>query len=132
MPLRRRLAIACASAVALVILLASIVVYMVVRDQLLGQVDSELQSQAGLVSQLRHAPSTAFRRRPGAAGGGAPIWQVTTGAGNVVCSDGNVPLPFDRRVQSIASGNGGAGPYLDDVNVGGSRAARADRAGQRG
>ena len=120
MPLRRRLAIACASTVALVILLASIVVYMVVRDQLLGQVDNELQSQAGLVSQLRQCTVNSLPAPPGTAGGGAPIWQVTTGSGNVVCSDGNVPLPFDRRVQSIASGNGGGRPYLEDVNVGGS------------
>ncbi len=102
------------------ILLASIVVYMVVRDQLLGQVDNELQSQAGLVSQLRQCTVNSLPAPPGTAGGGAPIWQVTTGAGNVVCSDGNVPLPFDRRVQSIASGNGGGRPYLEDVNVGGS------------
>ena len=83
MPLRRRLAIACASAVALAILLAAIVVYMVVRDQLLGQVDNELQAQAGArlaaarMQQLE--PSDAAR----VAGGGAPIWQVTTGDGNV-------------------------------------------------
>ena len=49
MPLRRRLAIACASAVALAIVLAAIVVYLVVRSQLLGQVDNELQAQAALV-----------------------------------------------------------------------------------
>ena len=120
MPLRRRLAIACASAVALVILLASIVVYMVVRDQLLGQVDNELQSQAGLVSQLRTCTVNSLPAPPGTAGGGAPIWQVTTDAGNVVCSDGNVPLPFDSRVQSIASGTRGNHTYLENVNVGGS------------
>ncbi len=120
MPLRRRLAIACASAVALVILLAALVVYVVVRDQLLGQVDNELQSQAGLVSQLRSCTVTSLPAPPGTAGGGAPIWQVTTGNGNVVCSDGNVPLPFDGRVQSIASGNAGGSPYLEDVTVGGS------------
>ncbi len=120
MPLRRRLALACASAVALAILLAAIVVYVVVRDQLLGQVDNELQSQAGLVSQLRSCTVNSLPVPPGTAGGGAPIWQVTTGNGNVVCSDGNVPLPFDGRVQSIASGNGGGRPYLQDVTVGGS------------
>jgi two-component system, OmpR family, sensor histidine kinase MprB len=120
-PLRRRLAIACASAVALAILLASIVVYVVVRDQLLGQVDNELQSQANLVSQLRQCTNstTTLPAPPGTMGGGAPIWQVTTGAGNVVCSDGNVELPFDSHVQSIASGSR-AGSFLQDVRVNGS------------
>jgi two-component system, OmpR family, sensor histidine kinase MprB len=119
-PLRRRLAIACASAVALAILLAAIVVYVVVRQQLLGQVDTELQSQAGLVSQLRSCSVSGLPTPPGTAGGGAPIWQVTTGQGNVVCGDGNVQLPFDSRVQSIASGNDTGGPYMRDVTVGGS------------
>ena len=108
MPLRRRLAIACASAVALAILLASIVVYVVVREQLLGQVDNELQSQAG--ARLSSSAATTDHdvpRRPASAGGGAPIWQVVTARRQVLCSDGNVPLPFDNRVQSIAGGNGG-------------------------
>ncbi len=118
MPLRRRLALACAAAVALAILLAAIVVYVVVRDQLLGQVDNELQSQAGLVSQLRSCGNDSVPSPPASAGGGAPIWQVATAGGQVVCSDGNVPLPFDSRVQSIANGNGGA--YLEDVTVNGT------------
>ena len=118
MPLRRRLAIACASAVALAILVAAIVVYVVVREQLLGQVDSELHAQASLVSQLRSCSN--FPSQGPNAGGGAPIWQVVTGDGSVVCSDGNanVQLPFDPQVQAVATGNGGG--YLTDVNVGGA------------
>ena len=115
MPLRRRLAIACASAVALAILLASIVVYVVVRQQLLGQVDSELRAQAGLVNQLR---CSNIPTPPPSAGGGAPIWQVSTSTGQVLCSDGNVPLPVDNRVQQIAGGNAGA--YFEDVKVNGT------------
>jgi two-component system, OmpR family, sensor histidine kinase MprB len=114
-PLRRRLAIACASAVGLAILLAAIVVYVVVRQQLLGQVDSELRAQAGLVNQLR---CSNIPTPPPSAGGGAPIWQVSTSSGSVLCSDGNVPLPVDNRVQQIAGGNGG--PYLEDVKVNGT------------
>ena len=48
MPLRQRLAWVSASAVALAVVIAAIVCYMVVRSQLLGQVDSELQQQASL------------------------------------------------------------------------------------
>jgi two-component system, OmpR family, sensor histidine kinase MprB len=117
-PLRRRLAIACASVVALAIVLAAIVCYVVVRSQLLGQVDNELHSQAGLVTQLQSCSNNSLPAPPGTAGGGAPIWQVITGEGGVICGDGNVPLPFDAHVQAVASGNGGG--YLQDVTVGGS------------
>ena len=115
MPLRRRLAIACASAVALAILLAAIVVYVVVRSQLLGQVDNELHSQAALAPQLRcnaGGPPTPT------AGGGAPIWQVVNGQAQVLCGDGNVTLPFDSHVQAVADNQ--AGGYLQDVNLGGT------------
>jgi two-component system, OmpR family, sensor histidine kinase MprB len=120
-PLRRRLAIACASAVALAILLAAIVVYVVVRSQLLGQVDNELRSQAALVqqSQLR-CNGNSGGTLPAAVGGGAPIWQVVTTNG-VYCSDGNVTLPIDPGAASFADGNGGAPPYLQNVNVGGTK-----------
>ena len=116
MPLRRRLAIACASAVALAILLAAIVVYVVVRSELLGQVDNELHSQAALTPQLRcnaGGPPTPT------AGGGAPIWQVVNGQAQVLCGgDDNVTLPFDARVQAVA--NNQASGYLQDVTVGGT------------
>jgi two-component system, OmpR family, sensor histidine kinase MprB len=119
MSLRRRLAIACASAVALAILLAAIVVYVVVRSQLLGQVDSELRSQAALVqqAQLRCNGNSSVPNLPASAGGGAPIWQLATSNGPL-CSDGNVTLPFDAHVASVANGNGGT--YLENVNVGGT------------
>jgi two-component system sensor histidine kinase MprB len=117
-PLRRRLAIACASAVALAILLAAIVVYVVVRSELLGQVDDELHAQAALLqgSQLRCGSNQGPASPPG---GAAPIWQIVTGDGGVACSEGNVPLPFDAVAQSYASGNAGP-PSLENVTVGGT------------
>ncbi len=118
MPLRRRLAIACASAVALAILLASLIVYVVVREQLLGQVDNELHSQAALVPQLRCNQDQEGPQLPASTGGGAPIWQVVNADGQILCSDGSVSLPFDNHVQSVASGN--VGGYLQDVTVGGT------------
>ncbi len=75
MPLRRRLALMSAAAVGLAVVLAAIVCYWVVRNQLLGQVDSQLQDQAQLVSQLRvqrrpaHASGQRGRRRADLAGG---------------------------------------------------------------
>jgi two-component system sensor histidine kinase MprB len=117
-PLRRRLAIACASAVALAILLAAIVVDVVVRSELLGQVDDELHAQAALLqgSQLRCGSNQGPASPPG---GAAPIWQIVTSDGGVACSEGNVPLPFDSVAQSYAAGNLGP-PSLENVTVGGT------------
>jgi two-component system sensor histidine kinase MprB len=103
-----------AAAVGLAIVLAAIVCYLVVQDQLLGQVDSQLQEQAGLVSQLRGCG--AVPTPPASAGGGAPIWQVASSNGQIMCGSG---LPFDPRVQAVASGD--AGPYFTNVSVDGTQ-----------
>jgi two-component system, OmpR family, sensor histidine kinase MprB len=116
-PLRRRLAIACASAVALAILLAAIVVYVVVRSELLGQVDDELHAQAALLSGALRCGSNQGPASP--PGGAAPIWQIVTSDGAVACGEGNVPLPFDSVAQSYAAGNSGP-PSLENVTVGGT------------
>jgi two-component system, OmpR family, sensor histidine kinase MprB len=112
MPLRRRLGLVSAAAVGLAIVLAAIVCYMVVRGQLLGQVDSQLQQQAGLVNQLRCGSLPSL---PASAGGGAPIWQVASSDGAVTCGSG---LPVDARVRAVAAGNGSG--FLTNVDVGGT------------
>ncbi|MBV9716711.1 MAG: HAMP domain-containing histidine kinase [Solirubrobacterales bacterium] len=106
-----------AAAVGLAVVLAAVVCYWVVRDQLLGQVDSQLHDQAGLAlaSQLRCDNGGSLPTLPAQAGGGAPIWQVANSAGEIMCGSG---LPFDSRVQAVASGNGQA--IFATVNVGGT------------
>ena len=64
MPLRQRLSLVAAAAVALAIVVAAVVCYMVVRSQLLGQIDSALQQQAGLVSQLRTCSENSLATPP--------------------------------------------------------------------
>jgi two-component system, OmpR family, sensor histidine kinase MprB len=118
-PLNKRLAWVSASAVALAVFLAAAVCYFVVRHQLLSQVDGELQQQAGLVTQLRSCNNNGLPSPPASAGGGAPIWQVVSADGNLVCnSQDGISLPFDSHVQAVANGRGGM--YLSDVTVGGS------------
>ena len=51
MSLRRRLALVVRGAVGVAVVLASCVCYLVVRNQLRGQVDSELRAQAAAVQQ---------------------------------------------------------------------------------
>src|SRR5947209_19594126 len=89
-----------AAAVGLAVVLAAIVCYWVVRHQLLGQVDSQLQEQAGLVTGLRGCGSS-LPTLPASAGGGAPIWQVASSNGQIMCGSG---LPFDPQVKAVASG----------------------------
>jgi two-component system sensor histidine kinase MprB len=118
MPLRQRVGLSSAVAVGIAILIAAIVCYLVVRSQLLGQVDSALQQQAALVqNDPRACSGGGLPSLPASAGGGAPIWQVVNSDGAILCSQGHVPLPFTQSVQSIVQN--GAGQYISDVNVGG-------------
>jgi two-component system sensor histidine kinase MprB len=105
--------------VAFAVVAAAIVCYFVVRHQLLSQVDGELQQQAGLVTQLRSCNNTGLPTPPASAGGGAPIWQVVSGDGTLVCnSEGGMSLPFSSRAQGVANGHGGM--FMSNVTVGGS------------
>jgi two-component system sensor histidine kinase MprB len=111
-PLRQRLSLVAATAVAVAIVLAVTVCYVVVRNQLFGQINSQLTEQAGLVSRLR---SCSEPRPPASSGGGAPIWQVVDNDGQNVCGGG---LPVDGRVEAVASGNGG--PFFANVMINGT------------
>ena len=122
MPLKQRVAWVSAAAVALAVVIAAIVCYLVVRSQLLGQVDNELQQQASLV---QHDPQAFSGENSGpptpaaSAGGGAPAWQLTDASGSVVSSQTDVSLPVNGQVEAVADGNSGA--YFQTVMVGGAR-----------
>jgi two-component system, OmpR family, sensor histidine kinase MprB len=122
MPLRQRLGLISAAAVGVAIVIAAAVCYLVVRSQLLGQIDSALQQQATMVSQDPHAcgSNNNIPSLPASSGGGAPIWQVVDAQGGVVCNAGNmgqIPLPFTPPVQLIAER--GSGQYITNVTVDG-------------
>ena len=65
-----------ASAVALAVVIVAIVCYMVVRSQLLGQVDSELKAQAAAVTDGRHRFGQAPPGASASAGGSAQYYQL--------------------------------------------------------
>jgi two-component system, OmpR family, sensor histidine kinase MprB len=119
---RARLTLVAAAAVALVVVLASAVVYIVVRNQLRGTVDSALRDRAADVS---HEPIRAFRAggraflAPGPELGGAPgYFQLVESDGTTVRPPGEtVELPVSDRVLSVA--NGDAGGFLSDTHVSG-------------
>jgi two-component system sensor histidine kinase MprB len=117
MPLRQRVGLVSAVAVGVAVVIAAVVCYLVVRSQLLGQVDSALQQQAALISGDPRACVGGLPSLPASAGGGAPIWQVVNSDGDVLCSQGHVPLPVTNQVQSIIQN--GQGQYISNVHVGG-------------
>jgi two-component system sensor histidine kinase MprB len=118
-PLRRRVGLAAAAAVGIAIILACGVAYLVVRDQLVGQVDSSLRAQA---AAIQHGDVGSLDNQlpaiPPSAGGPAPYVQGVLADGTVLPRQGGVTLPVNRQVVSVAA-NGGA-PYMTDVHVGGS------------
>jgi two-component system sensor histidine kinase MprB len=116
MSLRKRLTIIAAASVAIAVLLALGISYMVVRSQLRGQVDDSLRAQAqavqnGGLDRLRpQVPGI-----PASAGGPAQYVQIYAGAAGTVRS-GNISLPVVARTRQIAGGQSGA--YLSDVQLG--------------
>ena len=117
MPLRRRIGLAAAAAVAIAILLAALVCYLVVRGQLRGQVDDALNAQAVAV---QHGDLHALARQlpgiPPSAGGPAQYAQVVASGGAVIGQTGDLSLPVDAHILSVAQG--GPGAALSDVHVG--------------
>jgi two-component system, OmpR family, sensor histidine kinase MprB len=119
---RARLTLVAAAAVALVVVLASAVVYIVVRNQLRGTVDSALRDRAADVS---HEPIRAFRAggraflAPGPELGGAPgYFQLVESSGTTVRPPGEtVELPVSSHVLDVAKGESGG--FLSDTHVSG-------------
>ena len=119
MPLRRRLAYAAAGAVAVAVVLACAICYMVVRGQLRGQVDSALKAQAALV--LQNGPAGlggGVVSLPPNAGGPAPYGQIVSGGGAPFDSWGGEALPTDSGTQAVASGQ--PATTLRDVTISGN------------
>jgi two-component system, OmpR family, sensor histidine kinase MprB len=119
MSFRARLALVAAAAVALAVLLASAVIYIVVRDELRGTVDDALRGRA---AEISHFPLRAIREgdRPVLQGpglGGAPGYiQVVQSDGTTIRPpDERVELPVSDHVLSVANGKGG--PFFSDTHV---------------
>ena len=119
MSFRARLALVAAAAVALAVLLASAVVYVVVRDELRGTVDDALRDRAAEISRF---PLRAIQEgdRPVLEGpglGGAPGYiQVVQADGTTIRPpDERVELPISNHVLAVANGNGR--PFFSDTHV---------------
>jgi len=118
MPLRRRLALVSAIAVGVAVVFVSCVCYLVVRNQLRGQVDNELQAQATAVQQGdMHSLYEQVPSIPASAGGPAPYAQLVAADGTAQ-SQGGIALPVDAHAMQVAQGS--AGQYYEDIHSNGS------------
>ncbi len=58
MSFRRRLALSCGAAVAIAVVLGSVLTYLIVRDTLREQIDASLSEMSGEASVSRSGPAT--------------------------------------------------------------------------
>ncbi|MFZ0039663.1 MAG: HAMP domain-containing protein, partial [Solirubrobacteraceae bacterium] len=117
MSLRKRLTLIAAASVAVAVLLAVVVSYMVVRHQLRSQVDGALRAQAQAVQngdfQSLHQQLPGI---PASAGGPAQYAQVVLADGSVGDNVGHLGLPVSARTRAVAAGSSSA--YLSTAQVG--------------
>ena len=113
MSFRLRVTLLATAAVAIAVVAASGVVYVVVRHQLLGEVDSSLVNRARDFAEHPGPVPGIVPLGPRAPLGGPPTYL------QVVGSDGSgaaVPLPGLIRAEELASGNTGR-PFFSDGSV---------------
>ena len=119
MPLRRRLSIIAASSVAIAVVIVTAVAYLLVRDQLLTQVDGALQAQAQAVqSGDVRALAGPLPGLPASRGGSAQYFQIVQTNGRVVHNGGELQLPVSSSAVAIARGQ--ARSQLTNVHVSGA------------
>jgi two-component system sensor histidine kinase MprB len=121
MSFRARLTLVAAAAVALAVVAASAIVYVVVRGELRGRVDDGLRVNA---EEISHEPPdrvgrALFKLRSEIGGAVAYPQVVQCGITSPFRpSDESVALPVDQRVRDIACN--GNGSYLTDTHVEGT------------
>jgi two-component system, OmpR family, sensor histidine kinase MprB len=118
---RARLTIAAAVAVALAVAAACAAAYIVVDNQLHGEIDRALRDRtAAIADQPVAALRTRFPPPPGTPFGGANgYFQFVPATGPVVLpSNETTPLPQVAQARKVAAGTHGS--YFSDVDVAGS------------
>jgi two-component system sensor histidine kinase MprB len=124
MSFRARIAVGSAAAVALAVVAASILVYVIARDQLRAPVDAALRDRAGEINsqplRLVTTPDgSQFLGVQPQFGEARGYVQLTRSNGQVLVPPGqNVRIPVTDDVLGVASGNDAA--YWEDTTVGGT------------
>jgi two-component system sensor histidine kinase MprB len=117
---RARLTLAAAAAVALAIVLASAVLYVVVREELLRQVDNSLKDRAVEVSRTPLRQDGGHLDVPGPRFGGPSSYlqAVNADGGTLRLPQADVPIPVSQQVLEVA--NGSSDSFFQDEYVQGT------------
>jgi len=122
MSYRVRLTLAVALAVAVAVVVASAITFVLVRNELRGQVDDALRERAstgGLSLRFdRVTGQPQLDLPPDRFGGAAGITQLITDSGEAIrAPDAMVELPVSERARRMAAGGGS--PFFADAHVSG-------------
>jgi two-component system sensor histidine kinase MprB len=125
MTFRARIAIAAATAVALTVVVASIILFFVVRTQLRGPVDDALEARADRIAHSSDITPDVFKEPTGQAFRLLAPGFGEQGAVEAVTADGTVYIPYvDIRLPvddaTIAVARGEAGSFFRDTHVDGT------------
>ena len=126
MSFRDRLVLLAATAVAVAVVLASGIAYLIVRNELRGQVDDQLRDLVGEVKPPREVSNPLTGQSvlllPDTPIGGAEGYaQIVRLDGTVIRPRGqHVELPVDQRTLEVAAGSGGR--FFRDATIGGVHA----------
>ncbi|HZR93382.1 MAG TPA: HAMP domain-containing sensor histidine kinase [Gaiellaceae bacterium] len=115
---RARLTLAAVGAVAVVAVLGSALAYVLVENQLRGEVDNALRARWERIQERPFDRGSFLEDLPTPILGGAPgYFQIVDENGRPYRLPGynTILLPVDRRVRAVASGNRGA--FFEDATV---------------
>jgi two-component system, OmpR family, sensor histidine kinase MprB len=120
MALKRRVGLVAAAAVGVAVVIAAGVCYLVVRDQLRGQIDNSLRAQAHLVLREGNRALIAgqYAQLPPNAGGPAPYAQIDSLSAGVMSVSGGLTLPLDGEARAVIAGS--PTDEIEDITVHGS------------
>jgi two-component system, OmpR family, sensor histidine kinase MprB len=104
MSLRARLTLVAAAAVALAVVLSSIVVYAVVRDQLRDEVDTALEARAGQIQEISFRKAFPVLPGPLLGRAGGYVQAVRADGTTLRPPDAEVAIPVSDRVLEVATG----------------------------
>jgi two-component system sensor histidine kinase MprB len=126
MTLRARLVLASAAAVAIAVAVVSVVAYVLVRNELRGEVDDALVRRAEQITSSPLAAARLFQQRefpamPRPALGGAAGYAQLVNTSGERLPEADETLPISQETLAVASGKD-SGPHYRDVTVGGIHA----------
>ena len=128
MSFRRRLTLACAAAVAVAVALAAALTYVLVRDQLRGQIDASLR-QVTMRAERLPPPGIGARDEQAlqitageALDGPVAFIQLLRRGGEIEVPAGEDPVALVGRAELHAVATGRKGPFFTDVELPGGSA----------